>query len=110
MEADDLPFRGDIRPVVQVKSSAHALMGFVNDAFAGNLGQLCNSLVYPKANTTNYEALTIVTTICAGSARGSKKDKGFMFEKPIDLKIGVNHLALLSSSMRMKVISDCFGS
>ncbi|KAK1633099.1 hypothetical protein QYE76_007414 [Lolium multiflorum] len=71
LEADDLPFRGDIRPVVQVKSSAHALMGFVNYAFAG-------------------------------SARGSKKDKGFMFEKPIDLKIGVNHLALLSSSMGMK--------
>ena len=51
LEADDLPFRGDIRPVVQVKSSVHALMGFVNDAFAGNLGQLCNSLVYPEADT-----------------------------------------------------------
>ncbi|XP_014757381.1 beta-galactosidase 12 isoform X2 [Brachypodium distachyon] len=71
LEADDLPFRRDIRPVVQVKSSAHAMMGFVNDAFAG-------------------------------SGRGSKKDKGFLFEKPIDLRIGINHLALLSSSMGMK--------
>uniref|UniRef100_A0ACD5XZP6 Uncharacterized protein n=1 Tax=Avena sativa TaxID=4498 RepID=A0ACD5XZP6_AVESA len=71
LEADDLPFRGDIRPVVQVKSSAHALMGFVNYAFAGN-------------------------------ARGSKKEKGFVLEKPIDLRIGVNHLSLLSSSMGMK--------
>nr|CAG30724.1 putative beta-galactosidase precursor [Hordeum vulgare] len=71
LEADDLPFRGDIRPVVQVKSTSHALMGFVNDAFAGN-------------------------------GRGSKKEKGFMFETPINLRIGINHLALLSSSMGMK--------
>jgi hypothetical protein len=64
----------------------------------------------PISSTKTVLKRGFITTICAGSARGSKKDKGFMFEKPIDLKIGVNHLALLSSSMGMKVISDCFGS
>lgn len=52
LESDDLPFRRDIRPVVQVKSSAHAVMGFANDVFVGNLDQLCNKdLVYPNTLT-----------------------------------------------------------
>ncbi|ONM23189.1 Beta-galactosidase 11 [Zea mays] len=72
LESDDLPFRNDIRPVLQVKSSAHAMMGFANDAFVG-------------------------------CARGNKQVKGFMFEKPVDLKVGVNHVVLLSSTMGMKV-------
>lgn len=38
-----------------------------------------------------------------GSGRGSKQVKGFMFEKPVDLKVGVNHITLLSSTMGMKV-------
>ncbi|ONM23190.1 Beta-galactosidase 11 [Zea mays] len=71
LESDDLPFRNDIRPVLQVKSSAHAMMGFANDAFVG-------------------------------CARGNKQVKGFMFEKPVDLKVGVNHVVLLSSTMGMK--------
>uniref|UniRef100_A0A0A8YH38 Beta-galactosidase n=1 Tax=Arundo donax TaxID=35708 RepID=A0A0A8YH38_ARUDO len=71
LEADDLPFRHDIRPVLQVKSTAHSMIGFANDAFVG-------------------------------SGRGSKQVKGFMFEKPIDLKVGVNHITLLSSTMGMK--------
>ncbi|KXG36088.1 beta-galactosidase 12 [Sorghum bicolor] len=71
LESDDLPFRGDIRPVLQVKSSAHSMIGFANDAFVG-------------------------------SARGNKQVKGFMFEKPVDLKAGVNHVVLLSSTMGMK--------
>ncbi|KAF7060272.1 hypothetical protein CFC21_067067 [Triticum aestivum] len=71
LEADDLPIRGDIRPVIAVKSTAHAMVGFVNDAFAGN-------------------------------GHGSKKEKFFTFETPISLRLGVNHLALLSSSMGMK--------
>lgn len=109
MEADDLPFRGDIRPVVQVKSSSHALIGFVNDAFAGNLA---NSVTCLSKSRYKLQALKrdFITTINAGSGRGSKKEKGFMYETPINLKIGVNHLALLSSSMGMKVISKCFGS
>ncbi|KAF8759403.1 hypothetical protein HU200_010448 [Digitaria exilis] len=71
LESDDLPFRGDIRPVLQVKSTAHSMIGFANDAFVG-------------------------------SGRGSKQVKGFMFEKPVDLKVGVNHITLLSSTMGMK--------
>ncbi|PWZ26783.1 Shaggy-related protein kinase alpha [Zea mays] len=71
LESDDLPFRNDIRPVLQVKSSAHAMMGFANDAFVG-------------------------------CAHGNKQVKGFMFEKPVDLKVGVNHVVLLSSTMGMK--------
>ncbi|AQK68612.1 putative metal-nicotianamine transporter YSL6, partial [Zea mays] len=71
LESDDLPFRNDIRPVLQVKSSAHAMMGFANDAFVG-------------------------------CARRNKQVKGFMFEKPVDLKVGVNHVVLLSSTMGMK--------
>uniref|UniRef100_K3ZQT2 Beta-galactosidase n=1 Tax=Setaria italica TaxID=4555 RepID=K3ZQT2_SETIT len=71
LESDDLPFRGDIRPVLQVKSTAHSMVGFANDAFVG-------------------------------SGRGSKQVKGFMFEKPVDLKVGVNHITLLSSAMGMK--------
>ena len=39
LESDDLPFRGDIRPVLQVRSSAHSMVGFANDAFVGNLDQ-----------------------------------------------------------------------
>ncbi|OEL28695.1 Beta-galactosidase 12 [Dichanthelium oligosanthes] len=71
LESDDLPFRGDIRPVLQVKSTAHSMIGFANDAFVG-------------------------------SGRGSKQVKGFMFEKPVDLKVGVNHITFLSSTMGMK--------
>ncbi|XP_039792361.1 beta-galactosidase 12-like isoform X2 [Panicum virgatum] len=71
LESDDLPFRGDIRPVLQVRSSAHSMIGFANDAFVG-------------------------------SGRGSKQVKGFMFERPVDLKVGVNHITLLSTAMGMK--------
>ncbi|KAL5670105.1 hypothetical protein ACJX0J_022326, partial [Zea mays] len=35
-------------------------------------------------------------------AHGNKQVKGFMFEKPVDLKVGVNHVILLSSTMGMK--------
>nr|CAB3454079.1 unnamed protein product [Digitaria exilis] len=55
----------------RVKSTAHSMIGFANDAFVG-------------------------------SGRGSKQVKGFMFEKPVDLKVGVNHITLLSSTMGMK--------
>ncbi|ONM22769.1 Shaggy-related protein kinase alpha [Zea mays] len=37
-----------------------------------------------------------------GCAHGNKQVKGFMFEKPVDLKVGVNHVVLLSSTMGMK--------
>ncbi|AQK58940.1 Putative glycogen synthase kinase family protein [Zea mays] len=37
-----------------------------------------------------------------GCAHGNKQVKGFMFEKPVDLKVGVNHVILLSSTMGMK--------
>ncbi|AQK79115.1 putative metal-nicotianamine transporter YSL6 [Zea mays] len=38
----------------------------------------------------------------SGCAHGNKQVKGFMFEKPVDLKVGVNHVVLLSSTMGMK--------
>uniref|UniRef100_A0A0E0IN08 Beta-galactosidase n=1 Tax=Oryza nivara TaxID=4536 RepID=A0A0E0IN08_ORYNI len=71
LESDDLPFRRDIRPVIQIKSTAHAMIGFANDAFVG-------------------------------TGRGSKREKSFVFEKPMDLRVGINHIAMLSSSMGMK--------
>ncbi|KAL6601348.1 hypothetical protein ACP70R_044568 [Stipagrostis hirtigluma subsp. patula] len=71
LESDDLPFRGDIRPVAQVKTSTHSIMGFANDAFVG-------------------------------TGRGNKQEKTFQFQQPIHLKIGVNHIAMLSSTTGMK--------
>jgi hypothetical protein len=107
LESDDLPFRNDIRPVLQVKSSAHAMMGFANDAFVGNLDQLCNNLVPPKTLACCMNASKAIVQIKiplhVGCARGNKQVKGFMFEKPVDLKVGVNHVVLLSSTMGMKV-------
>jgi hypothetical protein len=107
LESDDLPFRNDIRPVLQVKSSAHSMMGFANDAFVGNLDQLCNNLILPKAlaccKNASKTTVQIKIFLHVGCARGSKQVKGFMFEKPVDLKVGVNHVVLLSSTMGMKV-------
>ena len=37
MESDDLPFRRDIRPVLEVGRHGHAMVAFVNDVFVGNL-------------------------------------------------------------------------
>uniref|UniRef100_A0A804PEM5 Beta-galactosidase 11 n=1 Tax=Zea mays TaxID=4577 RepID=A0A804PEM5_MAIZE len=106
LESDDLPFRNDIRPVLQVKSSAHAMMGFANDAFVGNLDQLCNNLVPPKTLACCMNASKTIVQIKiplhVGCARRNKQVKGFMFEKPVDLKVGVNHVVLLSSTMGMK--------
>ena len=107
LESDDLPFRGDIRPVLQVKSSAHSMIGFANDAFVGNLDQLCNNLLPPKTlaccKNASKTIVQIKIPLYVGSARGNKQVKGFMFEKPVDLKAGVNHVVLLSSTMGMKV-------
>ncbi|KAL6661951.1 hypothetical protein ACP70R_001335 [Stipagrostis hirtigluma subsp. patula] len=35
LEADDLPFRSDIKPVLEINSHGHAMVAFVNDAFVG---------------------------------------------------------------------------
>lgn len=51
LESDDLPFRRDIRPVIQIKSTAHAMIGFANDAFVGNLDQVYNSHISQIAGT-----------------------------------------------------------
>jgi hypothetical protein len=37
LESDDMPFRRDIRPVLEVNSHGHASVAFVNNAFVGNL-------------------------------------------------------------------------
>ncbi|KAL6846042.1 hypothetical protein ACP4OV_023490 [Aristida adscensionis] len=71
LESDDLPFRADVKPVIQIRSSSHSMMGFANNAVVG-------------------------------SGRGSKQVKGFMYEQPMHLKVGVNHVTMLSSTMGMK--------
>jgi hypothetical protein len=49
--------------------------------------------------------------ICArrgheGCGHGTKMNKAFTLEKPMDLKKGVNHVAVLASSMGMTVGVD----
>lgn len=70
LESDDLPFRRDIRPVLEVGRHGHAMVAFVNDVFVG-------------------------------CGHGTKMNKAFTLEKPMDLKVGVNHIALLSSTLGM---------
>jgi hypothetical protein len=83
------------------------MTGFANDAFVGNLDQLCNNLLPPKTlaccKNASKTIVQIKIPLYVGSARGNKQVKGFMFEKPVDLKVGVNHVVLLSSTMGMKV-------
>uniref|UniRef100_A0A0E0LXQ1 Beta-galactosidase n=1 Tax=Oryza punctata TaxID=4537 RepID=A0A0E0LXQ1_ORYPU len=68
LETDDLPFRKEIKPVLEVSSHGHAIVAFVNDAFVG-------------------------------CGHGTKINKAFTLEKVMDLKVGVNHVAILSSTL-----------
>lgn len=77
------------------------MIGFANDAFVGNLDQFCDNIV--SHHLLQAQFILIKITVYVGNGRGSKQVKGFMFEKPIDLKVGVNHLTMLSSTMGMKV-------
>ncbi|PAN36604.1 hypothetical protein PAHAL_6G296200 [Panicum hallii] len=70
LESDDMPFRRDIRPVLEVNSHGHASVAFVNNAFVG-------------------------------CGHGTKMNKAFMLQKPMDLKKGVNHIAVLASTLGM---------
>lgn len=36
LETDDLPYRKEVKPVLEVSSHGHAIVAFVNDAFVGN--------------------------------------------------------------------------
>ncbi|KAJ8490304.1 hypothetical protein OPV22_012025 [Ensete ventricosum] len=64
LDADDLPRRHDIRPVLQVSNLGHAMHAFVNGKYIG-------------------------------SGHGTKIEKSFVFQKPMDLKAGTNHIAIL---------------
>ena len=44
--------------------------------------------------------------VCAGCGHGTKMNKAFTLEKPMDLKKGVNHVAVLASTMGMMVGVD----
>ncbi|XP_062196438.1 beta-galactosidase 11-like [Phragmites australis] len=70
LEADDLPFRSDIRPVLEVSSHGHAMVAFVNDVFVG-------------------------------CGHGTKMNKAFMLQKPMELKKGVNRIAILANTLGM---------
>uniref|UniRef100_A0A0D9XAK8 Beta-galactosidase n=1 Tax=Leersia perrieri TaxID=77586 RepID=A0A0D9XAK8_9ORYZ len=70
LEADDLPFRKDIKPVLEVSSHGHAMIAFVNDVFVG-------------------------------CGHGTKINKAFTLDKVMDLKVGVNHISVLSSTLGM---------
>jgi len=39
----------------------------------------------------------------AGCGHGTKMNKAFMLQKPMDLKKGVNHIAVLASTLGMMV-------
>ncbi|KAK3124088.1 hypothetical protein QOZ80_8AG0640270 [Eleusine coracana subsp. coracana] len=71
LEADDLPFRRDIKPVLEVASHGHATVAFVNDVFVG-------------------------------CGHGTKMNKAFLLQKPMDLKKGVNHIAILATTLGMQ--------
>ncbi|CAL9085747.1 unnamed protein product [Musa textilis] len=64
LDADDLPRRHDIRPVLQVSNLGHAMHAFVNGKYIG-------------------------------SGHGTKIEKSFVFQKPMDLNAGTNHIAIL---------------
>ncbi|EEE69115.1 hypothetical protein OsJ_28192 [Oryza sativa Japonica Group] len=68
LETDDLPYRKEVKPVLEVSSHGHAIVAFVNDAFVG-------------------------------CGHGTKINKAFTMEKAMDLKVGVNHVAILSSTL-----------
>lgn len=70
LEADDMPFRRNIRPVLEVNSHGHSMVAFVNNVFVG-------------------------------CGHGTKMNKAFMLEKATDLKEGVNHVAVLASTLGM---------
>ncbi|KAG8048213.1 hypothetical protein GUJ93_ZPchr0008g12393 [Zizania palustris] len=70
LEADDLPFRKDIKPVLEVGSHGHASVAFVNDVFVG-------------------------------CGHGTKMNKAYTLEKAMELKVGVNHISILSSTLGM---------
>lgn len=46
---------------------------------------------------------TVCIHVCAGCGHGTKMNKAFTLEKPMELKKGVNHVAVLASSMGMMV-------
>jgi hypothetical protein len=54
LESDDLPFRRDVRPVLQIKSSSHSMIEFANDAFVGNLDRFCNNIVFFKSGGVSH--------------------------------------------------------
>ncbi|KAG1360978.1 putative protein MCM10 [Cocos nucifera] len=68
LEAEDLPMRPDIRPVLQVSSLGHALHAFVN-------------------------------RIYIGSGQGAKLEKSFVFQNPMELKRGINHISILGMTV-----------
>ncbi|WOK94685.1 hypothetical protein Cni_G03390 [Canna indica] len=68
LDEDDLPFRSDISPVIQIAHFGHALQAFVNGKYIG-------------------------------SAHGTKVEKSFVFQKPMDLKVGTNTIAILGMTV-----------
>lgn len=50
LEADDMPFRRDIRPVLEVNSHGHASVAFVNNVFVGNLELAHVLLLFPSVH------------------------------------------------------------
>ncbi|KAF8753081.1 hypothetical protein HU200_011735 [Digitaria exilis] len=70
LEDDDMPFRRDVRPVLEVNSHGHSSVAFVNNVFVG-------------------------------CGHGTKMNKAFMLQKPMDLKKGINHIAVLATTMGM---------
>jgi hypothetical protein len=50
LEADDLPFRRDIKPVLEVASHGHATVAFVNNVFVGTTRPLLSDISYARAS------------------------------------------------------------
>ncbi|WOL18586.1 beta-galactosidase 11-like [Canna indica] len=70
LDAEDLPFRNDIRPVIQVSTLGHVVHTFVNGEYVG-------------------------------SAHGTKLEKSFVCQKPVNLKVGTNKIAVLALTVGM---------
>ncbi|KAK6946437.1 hypothetical protein RJ641_013981 [Dillenia turbinata] len=68
----NLPWRKFVISILQVASLGHALHAFVNE-------ELADTLLLDRLR----------------SDHGSRDEKNFVLKKPIKLKIGVNHIALL---------------
>ncbi|PNT68547.1 beta-galactosidase 11 [Brachypodium distachyon] len=71
LEAEDLPFRKDIWPVLEVSSHGHAMVAFVNGKYVG-------------------------------AGHGTKINKAFTMEKPIEVRTGINHVSILSTTLGMQ--------